>query len=149
MRTKPILLVLTVLFSFSSYAQSSEDFEQAIQVQFQEMIQAMANSNPELVASHFTEDALLKFPGLPPVKGRKAIAELHEMMINQGISVRPTTTEVESFGETGYEIGTFELLNKEGQLIDTGTYATIWKKVEGEWKLHRDVVSSSTPPNKE
>lgn len=130
-------------------AQSSKDFEQAIQANFQEMGQAMANSKPELLATYFTEDALLKFPGLTAVKGRKAIAELHEKMIEQGISVRPTTTEVENFGNIGYEIGNFQLLNKEGQTVDTGTYVTIWKKVDSKWKLYRDVVSSSTPPQKE
>lgn len=137
------------MIKLTDTSDASEDFQQAIQAKFQEMIQAMANSKPKLVANHFTEDALLKFPGLPPVKGRKAIAELHEMMIKQGISVRPTTTEVEHFGDTGYEIGTFELVNQEGELIDTGTYATVWKKIDGEWKLHRDVVSSSTPRKKE
>lgn len=44
--------------------------------------------------------------------------------------------------------GTFELLNEEGQIVDTGTYATIWKKINGKWKLHRDVVSSSKPQQK-
>lgn len=61
MKTKLFSAVLTVLLSVSFYAQSPEKFEQAIQVNFQEMNQAMANSNPELLATYFTEDPLLKF----------------------------------------------------------------------------------------
>lgn len=126
-----------------SNSDSSENFRKAIQEKFQEMGQAMANDNPELLATHFTEDAMVKFPGFEPIRGREAIAKHHEMMIEQGISVRPITTEVENFGNTAYEIGTYELLNKEGQEIDSGTYSSIWKKVDGQWKIYKDVVSSS------
>ena len=121
----------------------SENLNKIIQDNFQQMGRAMANSDPDLLATHFTKNAVLKFPGLKPLKGREAIARHHEMMIDQGISVRPTTTEVEKIGNTGYEIGTYKLLNSEGQEIDSGTYATIWKNIDGEWKLHRDIVSSS------
>lgn len=127
----------------TSTPDASEDFKNAIQVKFQKMGQAMANSNPELLATHFTEDAMLKFPGFEPMLGREAIAKHHEMMIEKGISVRPRTTEVESFGDTGYEIGTYQLLNKEGQKVDSGIYSSIWKKVDGEWKIYKDVISSS------
>ena len=122
---------------------SNENFKKAVQEKFQEMGQAMANDNPELLATYFTEDAMMKFPGLDPIRGREAIAKHHEMMIDQGISVRPRTTEVERFGKTGYEIGTYQLLNEEGQELDSGTYSSIWKKVDGEWKIYKDVVSSS------
>ncbi|MUP47293.1 nuclear transport factor 2 family protein [Gramella sp. BOM4] len=121
----------------------SGDLESSIQKNFQKMGQAMANSDPELLSTFFTEDAVLKFPGLDPLKGREAIAEHHGMMIEQGISVIPKTTEVEKIGNTGYEIGTYQLINEDGQELDSGTYASIWKKVNGEWKLYRDVVSSS------
>lgn len=132
------------MVKLSANSNPSEELEQAIQENFKKMGQAMANSDAELLATYFTEDAILKFPGFETIKGRKAIADHHEMMINQGISVRPKTTEVEKIGNTGYEIGTYQLLNKEGQEIDSGTYATIWKKVNDEWKLYRDVVSSSS-----
>ncbi|MBZ9628135.1 nuclear transport factor 2 family protein [Psychroflexus sp. CAK1W] len=143
---KETLLMLFIMFSsMSTFAQSSEDFKQAIQMNFQKMGEAMANSNPELLATHFSEDAMLKLPGLKALEGRKAIANAHAMMIEQGISIRPMTKEVESFGDTGYEIGTYQMFNKEGMEVDAGTYSTIWKKVDGDWKLYRDIVSSSTP----
>lgn len=131
------------MISLTYSPDTSEDLKKTIQKNFQEMGQAMANDNPELLATYFTENAMLKFPGLEPILGREAIAKHHEEMIEQGISVRPTTTEVERFGNTGYEIGTYQILNEEGQEIDSGTYTSIWKKVDGEWKIYKDIVSSS------
>ncbi|WP_324720070.1 nuclear transport factor 2 family protein [Salinimicrobium sp. HB62] len=131
------------MIELTSNSDTSDDLKKAIQQNLQEMGQAMSSGNPKLLATHFTEDAMMKFPGLDPIQGREAIAKHHEMMIEQGISVRPRTNEVERLGNTGYEIGTYELLNKEDQIIDSGTYSSIWKKVDGEWKIYRDVVSSS------
>lgn len=116
---------------------------EAIQANFQEMMQAMAEGDAAGLASHFAEDALLKFPGQEPLQGRAAIEGAHEQMIAQGISVRPKTEEVESFGEMAYEIGTYELVAGNGEVVDHGHYATIWKRVDGSWQLYRDVISSS------
>lgn len=131
------------MIALTNSSDSSESFKKAIQEKFQKMGQAMANANPELLATYFTVDAMMKFPGLEPIRGREAIAKHHEMMIEQGISIRPRTTEVERYGNTGYEIGTYQMFNEEGQEIDSGTYSSIWKKVDGEWKIYKDVVSSS------
>jgi hypothetical protein len=30
-----------------------------------------------------------------------------------------------------------------GDLIDRGKYIVIWKLIQGEWKLHRDIWNSS------
>ncbi len=135
------------MVKLSESSNTSEDFRMSIQENFQKMGQAMANSDPDLLASHFTEDAMMKFPGFEPINGREAIAKHHEMMIEQGITVIPETTEVEKIGKTGYEIGKYKLLNSEGQEIDSGTYATIWKKVDGDWKLHKDIISSGQSTN--
>lgn len=147
MRHLFILFLVSGLFAVNSHAQSSkessEDVRLAIQENFREMGQAMAASDPELLAIHFTEDALLKFPGQKPINGRKAIAAAHNEMLKKGLMVKPSTTEVVTFGDTAYEIGTYEFVNSEGQKLDSGYYATIWKKIDGEWKIFRDVISSN------
>jgi hypothetical protein len=30
-------------------------------------------------------------------------------------------------------------------VLDEGKYIVIWKQVEGQWKLHRDILNSSRP----
>jgi ketosteroid isomerase-like protein len=55
------------------------------------------------------------------------------------------TVELEGHGDTAIEVGRYTLRGEEGQTLDRGKFIVIWKQVEGEWKLHRDMFSSSMP----
>lgn len=149
MNTKYFITVLVFLFGITSlgFGQSgNQEVIKAIQQNFEQMGSAMAKGNAQKLAQHFTEDALLKFPGQPPINGRKGVEEAHVKMIEQGIGVKPSTTEVQNFGDMAYEIGTYELISVESKtVIDHGYYSTIWKKVNDEWKIHRDIISSIKP----
>lgn len=122
---------------------TTEDVKMAIQKNFQKMGEAMAKGDLGLLASYFTEDALLKFSGKEPIQGRVGITKAHQEMLDRGILVKPETTEVQSFGEMAYEIGTYQLVTSKNEKIDSGYYATIWKKVDGNWKIFRDIISST------
>jgi ketosteroid isomerase-like protein len=37
---------------------------------------------------------------------------------------------------------------KDGKVADRGKYVVIWKRVGGEWKLHRDIWTTSLPAAK-
>lgn len=138
-----ILFLLTVSGQAQTPGDTSEEVRIAIQQNFQEMGAAMAAGNAEELALHFTEDAILKFPGAEPLTGRKAIKEAHQQLIEQDIGIKPNTQEVEASGNMAYEIGTYSMLNKEGRTIDQGHYATVWKKEDGRWKIARDIISST------
>lgn len=140
-----ILLPFFLLFIFeNSQAQnSSEEVEKAIQENYQQMGAAMAAGNAAELALYFTEDAILKFSGAEPLTGRKAIEQAHQQLIDQGIGIRPNTQEVEASGDMAYEIGIYEMMDRNGQTIDQGHYATIWKKEEDQWRIARDIISST------
>ncbi|NGP88477.1 YybH family protein [Fodinibius halophilus] len=149
MNIKYFIAVFVFLFGITNlgFGQSvNQEVTKAIQQNFEQMGSAMANGNAKKLAQHFTEDALLKFPGQPPITGRKGIEEAHEKMIEEGIGVKPSTTEVQTFGDMAYEIGTYKLISVESEtVIDHGDYSTIWKKKNDEWKIHRDIISSIKP----
>jgi len=54
---------------------------------------------------------------------------------------------VAASGDIAYEIGTYQLtgLGPDGSGDDTGRYVTVWKKVNGEWKVAADVGSTTKP----
>ena len=54
-------------------------------------------------------------------------------------------TEVESGGNIAYESGTYELKTQDGRTADKGKYCVVWKKVNGQWMLHRDIWSTDMP----
>jgi hypothetical protein len=60
-------------------------------------------------------------------------------------SVALKSVEVESFGDTIVEQGTATFYGEDQNLLDTGKYLVVWKRVEGEWKLHRDCWNSNEP----
>jgi ketosteroid isomerase-like protein len=55
------------------------------------------------------------------------------------------TVEVEAHGDAAYEVGRYTLKGDGGQLLDQGKYVVIWKRVGGQWRLHRDIWNSSLP----
>jgi uncharacterized protein (TIGR02246 family) len=130
---------------------NSEQVKQAIQENFKQMKAAMVGGNAQKLATYFTEDAFVKFPGMQPMVGRKAVEQGHQHMIEQGIAVQPNTQEVKVVSNTANEIGTFKLMDKEGRQIDQGHYATIWEKEGDRWLISRDVISSTkeVSPEKE
>ena len=55
------------------------------------------------------------------------------------------TSEVESAGDLAYEVGTYAMKTKDGKVADRGKYCVVWKRVNGQWFLHRDIWSTSLP----
>lgn len=120
---------------------SAEEVRSAIEANFQEMGAAMQDSNAAKLTSYFTEDAFFKLPGQKPVKGREAIQKVHEGMISQGLGIRPVTEEVQVFQNHAMELGTVDILAPDGSIANKAYYLTLWKNVDGEWKIYRDMVS--------
>ena len=107
---------------------------------------AVASGNAASVAGLFTEDATVMPPNSEPVKGRPAIEKLFQAMIAAGIKgVALTAQEVEAHGDTATEVGVYSVKDSTGKEMDRGKYMTVWKRAQGQWKLHRDIWNSSMP----
>ena len=85
-------------------------------------------------------------PNSEPVKGRPAIEKLFQMMMAAGINgVSLTAQEVEAHGNIATEVGAYSVKDSTGKELDRGKYMVVWKRIEGQWKLHRDIWNSSNP----
>ena len=119
----------------------------------QQFMDAIAAGSGDDVAALYTEDATLFAPGSVPLIGRDAIAEFFQGVINVGVTQAVLVTDelsifqVPKFGKSAYEVGNYQLLaGSAGEiLVDEGPYIVIWKKVLGQWMLHRDIFNSSLP----
>jgi ketosteroid isomerase-like protein len=56
------------------------------------------------------------------------------------------TVEVDGRGDIAYEVGTYTFTKQDGTVLDHGKFIVVWKLVEGEWQVHRDIYNSSVPP---
>lgn len=100
--------------------------------------------NAEGMARLYTEDGQLLPPGSDVVSGRDDIAAFWQQIFEMGVAnAQLDTVEVEDHGETAIEVGQFTLSAADDQTIDHGTFVVIWKNVDGEWKLHRDIWNSN------
>jgi uncharacterized protein (TIGR02246 family) len=101
-------------------------------------------------AALYTEDTCLMADGMPTFKGREAVAGFFSGAIANGIvSARFTTQEVEGDDERAMEIGRYELFaalpNGERQCVDDGRYFIAWRKVDGAWRIYRDMFNRVKP----
>jgi uncharacterized protein (TIGR02246 family) len=99
------------------------------------------------MATLYTKNGMLLPPGSEPVIGPDAIVGMWQAVMNLGAkNTKLETVEVEQLEDTAIERGQFLLNGEGGQLIDRGKYMVIWKRVDGQWKLHQDIWNTSIAP---
>ncbi len=87
---------------------------------------------------------------MPPnsdiLEGRAAIQAFWQAVFDAGIdSALLEITEVDPLGNTAVEVSQYTLFLADGQVADSGKYIVVWKRVSGQWFLHRDIFNSSQP----
>lgn len=93
-------------------------------------------------ASHYTNDAQILPPRHPAIEGRPAIAAFFEANIDKYIGFGNDTTWSVVRGDVAIEQGVYSVRNiRVGQNVEAGKYIRIWKRINGTWKLYRDMFS--------
>jgi ketosteroid isomerase-like protein len=149
------LMIAGVLLSCASahaqgrIAGSGEDVRAVIEAANKKFIEGAAKGDAAMIASVYTPDAEAFPPNADIVKGRPAIQKMWQSVLDSGVSAFTlASTEVESAGNLAYEVGTYEMKGKDGTVVDRGKYCVVWKRVGGQWLLHRDIWSTSMPETK-
>ena len=101
--------------------------------------EAARKRDTDRIAGLYTENAIVMPPDAPFVSGREHIKQLWGSAIQQmGVKdVRLNTIDIEVVGDTAYETGEAVLTLPSGGV--TVKYVVVWKKVDGQWQLHRDI----------
>jgi uncharacterized protein (TIGR02246 family) len=103
-----------------------------------------ANGDAQGMASLYTSDGMLLPPGAAIQEGSIAIQNFWQMVMDMGVKrAQLETLNVEQQGETAIEVGQYSLSGADGQRMDVGKYVVIWKKQEGDWKLHKDIWNTN------
>lgn len=105
------------------------------------------------LAALYADDAVVSVPGTPPVRGsaalRKALDKDVADMKAGGLTVVPSpTAEVGVSGDLGWIWNTFTVKDKSGATVDAGKYLTLLGRVDGQWRIMRDIWNSDNPPPK-
>ena len=107
--------------------------------------EAFRKKDSVAIAALYTDDAWMLPPNSEAVK-KPAITSLWGQFIGMGLTdLKLITDEVSGNADQLAETGHYELYAGENKIADKGKYIVIWKPVNGEWKLHRDIWNTSMP----
>ncbi len=148
-----LIVALVILGGLQAFAQRAGGGNAAVRAAIEagnkKFIDGAAKRDAALIASAYSEDAEAFPPNSDVVKGRPALQKLWQSVLDSGIvAFDLRTTEVEADGNLAYEVGTYAMKTKDGQVADRGKYCVVWKRVKGQWMLHRDIWSTSMPEAK-
>ncbi len=101
------------------------------------------------LAALYAADGQVMPAGSEPVKGREAIQKFWQGAIDSGVAaVELKTLEVFGRSPTVTEVGQYELRDAAGKVLDHGKYIVVWRLESGNWRLLRDMFSTSAAPAK-
>lgn len=93
-------------------------------------------------AAHYADDAQILPPRHSAIDGRPAITAFFKANIDKYISFGNYTNWSVVRGDMAIEQGVYNVRNvRIGENVEAGKYIRIWKKVDGTWKLYRDMFS--------
>lgn len=145
-RLAVIPAAVVIGLGLNASARAQDPARAAIDAANKKFVASFAKKDAAAVAATYSPDANAFPPNAPIIKGRAAIQKMWQDAFDGGIaSIAINTTEVESGGNIAYESGTYELKTQDGKTADKGKYCVVWKKVNGQWMLHRDIWSTDLP----
>lgn len=121
--------------------------QEAITQANQQFMSVFNQGNAGGVASCYTAGAQLLPANLGSIAGRDNIQGFWQAVMDMGIkTAKLETVELDVVGgETVIEVGKYTLLGGQEQVLDEGKYLVVWKTEQGQWKLHRDIWTTSLP----
>ena len=105
--------------------------------------EAAGRGDLDRLASLYTTDAIALPPDGPLVKGRNDIKRMWGDIATQiGLKgVKLETIALEVSGDTANEVGQARLTLESGAAVVK--YVVVWKRVDGQWRLHRDIWNAA------
>ena len=132
-------------------AAGSSDHVADVRARSEAVVAAEAAFDVDAAIEFWAEDAILQPAGGPQLQGKSDILDLYRQYFESGMikdfSGKATHIEVSSSGDLAYEFGVnrMVLAGDEGDLLDTGKYLLVWKKIDEEWMIAALSFTSDAP----
>jgi uncharacterized protein (TIGR02246 family) len=115
--------------------------------------QDYASKDPDKIAAHYANDAILMVPGMPASSGADAIrSTIKQMLSDPALSLKfqASRIEVAKSGDVAYTQGSYTMAMTDPQtkqvINDHGAYVTTYRKQpDGTWKAVADIATSEVP----
>ena len=147
MRTRNLIaLTLTVAVVALGLATPGHADEAAAKALLEKWMTAYNSGDLEAVAALYAEDGCRMPPNMETVTGREAILEALKTGLEMGVAkVKIGLTSTGGSDDHGYTIGTFAILDADGNKVDHGKWMNTLTKVGDDWMIHCDIWNSDMP----
>lgn len=124
--------------------------EAAIEAVDQRLLAAARSRDAETFAAAFAADGELLFPNRPKATGQDAIREMVAAdfaIPGFDVSWEQSKLLIAQSGDLAVSTGSYDLTLSppEGPIEDRGKYMTVWRKVDGEWRIAADMINTDLP----
>jgi len=103
----------------------------------------------EKIVAMYAEDAVLMPPHAAVATGHTAIRAFLTTDTAgakaAGVKLVPGTATAGIAGDTGWESGSYSIVDASGTTVDGGSYLAVSRKSNGKWLLIRDTYNSDRP----
>jgi beta-lactamase regulating signal transducer with metallopeptidase domain/ketosteroid isomerase-like protein len=102
---------------------------------------AILRGDAAAASAFYCQDAMAVAPGVIPLRGRRAIQDGIERLLEQGMAdLEVYRAELLPVGDKVFESGLATLRASSGPEV-TMHFMTLWKKENGEWRIFRDYAT--------
>lgn len=96
-------------------------------------------------AELFADDGAILLEFAPPVRGKAAIAHFFEESLQKQLQYWISSEGSVASGNIAYDHGSYRVRNiNEMRDIESGKYVIIFKKINGQWKIFRDIYNTNS-----
>ena len=103
----------------------------------------------EKIVAMYAEDAVLMPPHAPVATGRAGIRAFLTTDTagakTAGVKLVAGTATAGVAGDTGWESGSYTIADASGATVDSGSYLSVSRKLNGKWLYIRDTYNSDRP----
>ena len=147
------LVVIAILVSAcaSSQMMPANDAESAIKQHNVAFATAMRAGDMDAVVNSYTSDGMVMPPNMAAAHGSNEIRATWTGFLSpfSGVDLTLTADDVQQSGDLAFETGRYIVhLTPKGTttaVSDNGKYVVVWKKVDGRWRIYRDIFNSDLP----
>ena len=112
-------------------------------------LEAYNAGDVEKIVALYAEDAVLMPPHAAVATGHAAIRAFLTADTAgakaAGVRLVPGATVAGVAGDTGWESGSYTVADAKGATVDSGSYLSVSRKVNGKWLYVRDTYNSDRP----
>lgn len=123
--------------------------EAALKEATQTWMKAYNAGDADTIAGLYAEDAVLMPPHAPVAIGKAAIREFVARdsagAKTAGVALMPGPATAGVDHGTGWESGSYTITDRSGRVVDSGSYLSVSRKVNGKWLYVRDTYNSNQP----